>query len=218
MFYFKDKEPYFKRLYDLCPPDHGWGHIKDVIHTARVICQRLMIPYSKEIELGCILHDVGNMKERDNHHEIGARLTPIILKEGGIDTSDIDVELVQDCVRHHRASNPFEPHTVEERIVSSADRGIPCTNVIDVLEKVLLRAVVYNLTHGVKADECVSNALNWMKATYVIKREGIYPREFKEVFGKELEVQRSIIDGLTLDQCEEFINKKGVFQPITAIY
>lgn len=214
--YYGNLEPKFKELYDLCPPDHGWGHITDVVKDAQFICDSLCIPYTREIELGAVLHDIGNMKERERHNVIGAMMVPRVLQELNISQNEVDYDLVANCVRHHRASNPFVPETIEERIVSSADRGRPATTRDKVLSEVLLRSVVYNLTHGNHKNP-VESALNWMKETYVIKETGIYPPEFQLVFNEALEKQKQIIDSLTLEECEKYIEEMGVFQPIKIV-
>ncbi len=213
--HYKQHTEAFKKMYSLCPPDHGWEHIVNVVLNAQSVCMANNIPYTKEMELGAILHDIGNSVNRDDHHNISARMVPYILNDCGIDTSDIDVELVQDCCRYHRASEKADISTMDiaVQVVSAADRMRPSACKEDLFRDVYYRAYLYCLTHTEEVENVndpVGSSFKWVKETYTTDnaRSKYYSDLYKNTFEKLLIKQKNLIANITLDEYRDWLKRE----------
>lgn len=205
----------FKRLYSLCPPDHGWSHIVDVVLSAQSICMANNIPYSREIELGAILHDIGNKVSRDRHHIISAQMIPEILETLQIPTEDIDVPLVQKCARYHRASEKEDISVmeIEVQVVSAADRLRPSTNKEDLFRDVYYRAYMYSCTHTEEVEDTSDPAYSswkWVHDTYTSDnaRSKYYSELYRVTYEELLIKQKNLVQSITLDEYKEWLKKE----------
>lgn len=217
----KQHTEYLKNLYSLCPPDHGWGHIVDVVWNARSICVANNIPYTKEIEWGAILHDIGNRVSRDNHHIISAKMAYDILSELNVD--DVDHELVAQCCRYHRASEKEDitNKSVDVQVVAAADRGRGYSNFEDIMEHVIWRAIQYSMTHTEEVDDPedpVYSGWKWCVDTYTSDnaRTKYYSELYRNAFGQQLKLMCNVIKDITLDEVREWCKReKGIGADIT---
>ena len=219
MFY-KDKLPEIKKLYANHSPDHNWdSHIVKVIENAQAICMANNIPFTKEMFLGCALHDCMEIYNRDKHHELAAKAVYHILPELGID--DVDIELVSHCCRYHRASEKEDISNmlIDIQVVSAADRCRPSTNKADFLEDVVWRAIQYSMTHTEEVEDTedpVKSAYVWCMDTYRENPDRIYSDLYRNTFAKQLVAQANVAKELTLDEVREWCKReKGIGAEIT---
>lgn len=212
----------FRRLYANHGPDHNYDtHLVQVCLNAQSICMANNIPYTREMELGSILHDVTEIYDRANHNVSAANAVPHILEELQIPTDDIDVSLVQKCVRYHRASEKEDitQFPIDCQVVSAADRMSPSTNKEDFLEYVVWRAIQYSMNHTEEVedvDDPVYSGWKWVYDTYCDNPDRIYSDLYKNTFGKQLVAQANVARSLTLDEVREWCKReKGVGAEIT---
>lgn len=219
MFY-KDKLPEIKKLYANHSPDHNWdSHIVKVIENAQAICMANNIPFTKEMFLGCALHDCMEIYNRDKHHELAAKAVYHILPELGID--DVDIELVSHCCRYHRASEKEDISNmlIDIQVVSAADRCRPSTNKADFLEDVVWRAIQYSMTHTEEVEDTedpVYSGYKWCMDTFRENPDRIYSDLYRNTFAKQLVAQANVAKELTLNEVREWCKReKGIGAEIT---
>lgn len=212
LIYFKQHTEYFKKIYSLCPEDHGWSHIVDVVWNARSVCMANNIPYTKEIELGAILHDIGNRVSRDDHNIISAKMVPQILNELNID--DVDVGLVQDCCRYHRASEKADitKMDIAVQVVSAADRMRPSTNKEDLFRDVYYRAYLYSCNHTEEVEDVndpVYSSWKWVHDTYTTDnaRSKHYSDLYRNTFETQLNIQKDIVASISLQEYRDWMKR-----------
>lgn len=224
LIYYSQYTDGFKKIYANNPVDHGWDHIVNVVLNARIICAENNIQYNREIELGAVFHDMGNAYSRDNHHIISARMVPDVLSDLGIPTDDLDVELIQKCCRYHRASEKEDvtQMEIEVQVVSAADRMKPSTNIEDLMEDVVWRAVQYSMTHSEEEEvedtsDPVYSAYRWIKDTLSTDNNTrIYSDIYRNAFGSQLSKQTDLVDKLSLEFTRKWCSlNKGVGSQIT---
>ena len=204
----------FRKLYANHGPDHNYDtHLKYVVQNAQSICLANNIKYTKEMELGAVLHDCTEIYDRKNHHKSAARAVPYILEDLGI--TDVDVELVQKCVRYHRASETADITNmpIDVRVVSAADRMKAYDTKENVLEFILYRAYLYSKTHDDEVDDTSDPAYSaWKYNREVftldsIKSRKIYSDLYRSVWGEQLKKQAEIIQSITLDEFRTWLRE-----------
>lgn len=216
LIYYKKHTDYFKSIYSLCPVDHGWSHIVDVVWNARSVCMANNIPYTKEIELGAILHDIGNRVSRDRHNEISAQMVPEILEH--LQINDVDVEDIQNGCRYHRASEKADISTmsITVGVISAADRMRPSTNKEDLLRDVVWRAIQYSMTHTEEVEDTsdpIYSGWKWVVDTYTTDnaRSKYYSDLYRNTFERQLNLQKDLVKNLTLEEVREWCKReKGI--------
>lgn len=209
----------FRQLYANHSPDHNYNsHLVQVCLNAQSICMANNIPYTREMELGSILHDCTEIYDRANHNVSAARAVPHILEEFGIPTDDIDVDLVQKCVRYHRASEKEDitQLPIDCQVVSAADRMRPSTNREDILRDVYWRAIQYSMTHDEEVEDKsdpVYSGFKWVHDTYTTDnaRSKYYSDLYRNTFEKQLIAQKNLVAEITLDEVREWCKReKGI--------
>lgn len=213
----------FKAEYSKCPVDHGWSHIVDVVLNAQSVCMANNVPYTREIELSCILHDLGNSVSRDRHHEISAMMVPDVLEKLGIPTNNIDVEDIQNGCRYHRASEKedISGMSMTVKITSASDRMRPSTNREDILRDVYWRAIQYSMTHDEEVEDTqdpIYSGFKWVYDTYTTDnaRSAYYSDLYRNTFEKQLIAQKNLVAEITLDEVREWCKReKGIGAEIT---
>jgi len=94
-------------------------HMAVVVKYAQTLAEKL----DADVEIVTIaawLHDIGSIFHgRKDHHITGAKIAEEKLRELGYPSEKI--ELVKNCVLHHRGSTAFERGALEEKIVAEAD-------------------------------------------------------------------------------------------------
>ena len=209
----------FRKLYANHSPDHNYdSHLVQVCLNAQSICMANNIPYTREMELGSILHDCTEIYDRKNHNVSAANAVPYILEDLGIPTDDIDVKLVQDCVRYHRASEKeyITKLPIDVQIVSAADRMKPSTNKEDLLRDVVWRAIQYCMSHDDEVEDkedVIYSGWKWVHDTYTTDnaRSKYYSDLYRNTFGRHLNIQKDLVKDLTLEEVREWCKReKGI--------
>ena len=108
------KKPSSKYGYDPFP-----FHFVPMVKYAEKLADEL--GWDKEvILLAARLHDIGAIiNGRENHHLTGADIVEMKLKE--FDYPIAKIELIKQCILHHRGSQNFTRETLEEQIIAEAD-------------------------------------------------------------------------------------------------
>lgn len=165
--------------------DHGMSHVLGVRQIAEDICRHINVPYTIEIELGALLHDVGLIEGRKKHHIAGANMVEGIIKALNV---ECDIELVKTMVHEHRTSNKnINAFPIDVKIVNLADRGISF-DMDENIRKIAKRSYIYtSLIH----PECSVDEIIDLSTHYTMNKYGdggyIYKNQFlNEVYGKEL--------------------------------
>lgn len=209
----------FRKLYANHSPDHNYdSHLVQVCLNAQSICMANNIPYTREMELGSILHDCTEIYDRKNHNVSAANAVPHILEDLGIPTDDIDVKLVQDCVRYHRASEKEDitKLPIDVQIVSAADRMKPSTNKEDLLRDVVWRAIQYCMSHDDEVEDKedpIYSGWKWVHDTYTTDnaRSKYYSDLYRNTFERHLNIQKDLVKDLTLEEVREWCKReKGI--------
>ena len=209
----------FRKLYANHSPDHNYdSHLVQVCLNAQAICMTNNIPYTREMELGSILHDCTEIYDRKNHNVSAANAVPHILEDLGIPTDDIDVKLVQDCVRYHRASEKEDitKLPIDVQIVSAADRMKPSTNKEDLLRDVVWRAIQYCMSHDDEVEDkedVIYSGWKWVHDTYTTDnaKSKYYSDLYRNTFERHLNIQKDLVKDLTLEEVREWCKReKGI--------
>lgn len=94
-------------------------HFAPTVKYAKQLAQEL----GADLEIVTIaawIHDIGSIVSgRENHHITGAEIAEEKLREFGY--GEEKIELVKNCILHHRGSQKMELETLEEQIVAEAD-------------------------------------------------------------------------------------------------
>lgn len=209
----------FRKLYANHSPDHNYdSHLVQVCLNAQSICMANNIPYTKEMELGSVLHDMTEIYDRKNHNISAANAVPQVLEDLGIPTDDIDVELVQKCVRYHRASEEEDitQLPIDCQVVSAADRGRGYSNFEDIMEFVIWRAIQYCMTHTEEVEDVndpIYSGWKWCKDVYTTDntRSKYYSDLYRNTFERQLNLQKDLVKNLTLEEVREWCKReKGI--------
>lgn len=159
-------------------PTSKYGYEPFTYHFVQVVdyAERLAdeLGGDKEvISLAAWLHDIGSIVYgRENHHETGAKIAVEKLRELGYPVEKI--ELIKNCILHHRGSQQHERKSIEEQIVAEAD----AMSNFDNLSGIFKAAFVYeNLDQG-DAAISVREKLErkWNKLHFENSRNMIRPK------------------------------------------
>lgn len=108
-----------KYLKELGYTEHGKRHVKIVASSAYKILKKLSFS-EKEVELAALaglLHDVGNMLGRHDHHRIGAILAKEIMEELGYGLQDIGMVMM--AIMTHEEAEGVVPSPVAAALLIS---------------------------------------------------------------------------------------------------
>jgi len=103
-------------------------HQKEVIESAKDLLRLYPKADQRIVLISCWLHDIAHYYAKDdkeiltikkNHHIDGARIAEKILSKYKIDKVEIDK--ITNCILRHRNLEAYEPKTLEEKIVVTAD-------------------------------------------------------------------------------------------------
>lgn len=94
-------------------------HFIPMVAYAEKLCDEL--GGDKEIiRLAGWMHDVGSIRcGREDHHVSGAKIAEEKLRE--LKYPEDKIELIKDCILHHRGSTDENRETIEEKIIAEAD-------------------------------------------------------------------------------------------------
>lgn len=104
-------------------PAHGPSHIFWVVSNAITLVDKFseLREYRGEIIVAAFAHDCASHIDRDRHHIVGADILPELLG----DLHELDLDLIQMCIREHRSSFKGVRSHVASEAVASADKGMP---------------------------------------------------------------------------------------------
>ena len=176
---------------------HGLDHIRDVVNTAQIICQRMNCEYNQIIEIACLTHDMGANVNNRNFHEKVAKDKFFNLFDEILCLKITDALKIANCILEHRSSiTDEERSSAESIIVAMADTGLPCFNNKELLDKLLLRSMKYHLEKTNSITLAFEEAKKHLKEKYGRNGYLKYGETYKKVFGDLLEKQFKLIDQL----------------------
>lgn len=177
---------------------HNLEHIREVIKSAQIICDKMDYKYNRIIELACLMHDMGtNLNNRENHH--------IYAKERFFELYDLkkicvkiqDAINIANCILEHRSSISDEERTsIESKIVAMADTGLPCLSNYQLLEKKIIRSMKYHLEKTGDITQAFEKAKQHIKDKYGRNGYLHLSDTYKKIFSDMLETQYDLIDQL----------------------
>lgn len=125
------------------------------------------------VEISAWIHDIGSiMVGRDDHHITGAKIAEEKLREFGY--PEEKVQLVKNCVLHHRGSQKMELETLEEQIVAEADALSNFDNISGIFKAAF---VIENKNQG-EAKESILKKMEgkWNQLKFEKSKEIIRPK------------------------------------------
>lgn len=176
---------------------HGLDHIREVVNTAQIICQRMNCEYNQIIEIACLTHDMGANVNNRKFHEKVAKDKFFNLFDEILCLKIKDALQIAHCILEHRSSITDEQRSSKESIiVAMADTGLPCFNNKELLDKLLLRSMKYHLEKTNSITLAFEEAKKHLKKKYGRNGYLKYGETYKKVFGDLLEKQFKLIDQL----------------------
>ncbi len=125
------------------------------------------------VEIAAWIHDIGSIViGRGEHHITGAKIAEEKLREFGYDEEK--VQLVKNCVLHHRGSQKMELETLEEQIVAEADAMSNFDNIAGIFKA----AFVYeHKTQGEAREDVLRKLKNkWSQLKFEKSKDIIRPK------------------------------------------
>lgn len=208
--YFPHLRKKFHELYNYCTEDHGIFHISCVLRDAQRMCDKFGIMYTKAIELGCVLHDIGNRYTRSRHDIVGANMAREFIYENNLQ-DEVPVDIVVASVAHHRSGFKGERKTNTEKIVACADRGVPITDRETILNEIFLRAIVYSINNlHMDPEKAIESAYD-----YCMKEESgsdwsIFEEIYIKHYWKMLNKKREVMNTISLDEVRKYAHEHGI--------
>lgn len=189
-----------KELYKNHDAAHTYNHIEDVYRNAVNITSKLGLKMNNVLLNAIMFHDVMAAKDRDNHHNTGAKWVLDNAERYNIE----DAEKVAQCIREHRASYAGAFSSIESEILSSADRGKP-----DSAMKLIERSYQYARTKQNKEhSDAVFHAIEHIKEKYGRDGYARMPDAYQRVYVKELKQLYKEIDELEYSKVNTHLMKK----------
>lgn len=125
------------------------------------------------VTIAAWIHDIGSiMVGREDHHITGAKIAEEKLREFGY--GEEKVQLVKNCVLHHRGSQKMELETLEEQILAEAD----AMSNFDEIAGMFKAAFVYEKLNQKEGRESVLRKLEnkWNQLKFEKSKEMIRPK------------------------------------------
>ena len=188
---------YIVKEYNNNDSAHGLDHIREVVNTAQIICQRMNCEYNEVIEIACLTHDMGANVNNRKFHEKVAKDKFFNLFDEILCLKITDALKIADCILEHRSSiSDEERSSAESIIVAMADTGLPCFNNKELLDNLLIRSMKYHLEKTNSITLAFEEAKKHLKEKYGRNGYLKYGETYKKVFGDLLEKQFKLIDQL----------------------
>lgn len=150
--------------------------LTNMVEKSQKICKKLKIEYTRIIEVGCLLHDIGRVDGVEFHHITGARRALTYLKQINhiYDFRKIEVIGILDCIKMHRESfkmSALEPHfPLEAQVVNLANRELDVLqSTSKIFDTILLDCIkyMYNKYSNILTSEEISiNIYQHIKKKY----------------------------------------------------
>lgn len=130
-------------------------HIMEVVANAQWICNETNSRYSPRLELACLLHDIGLINGRSNHHIDGAEIAEEFIEKHNIDISKSWI--VPYSIKYHRASHIGNITNTTAILLSAADRCYRLNNFnIEYFREMIRRCIESNNTSKNIIDDVVT--------------------------------------------------------------
>lgn len=189
-----------KELYKHHDAAHTYSHIEDVYRNACNILQFIGEKMTPVLLNAIMFHDVMAAKDRDNHHNAGAKWVLDNAERYNIE----DAEIVAQCIREHRASFAGKFSSFEAEVLSSADRGRP-----DSAMALIERSYQYARTKQNKEhSDAVFHAIEHIAEKYGRNGYARKPDIYQKVYAKDLKKLYNDIDNLKYDEVNKHIMRK----------
>ena len=113
-----------KKLYQDADAVHGFEHVLRVYRIAEHLAEKEQADL-EIVHAAVLLHDVqgssiGEVGQREGHHETSAQFAGDFLKKEGWPQEKIAA--VQHCIQTHRFRSPKTPETIEAQVLFDADK------------------------------------------------------------------------------------------------
>lgn len=191
------------KLYQRNDRAHRIEHVITVAHSAQELCKKVRnkskYQYTRVTELACLLHDIGCYRGREEHQNHSRDIILEMKDDSIFEGLDIiEIELIAKAAVEHRASYKGEYSSPTSEIVSSADRGAPCSDFKDFLERRVKRSMQYHLDNnkGATIEEAYNHAREHLKEKYGVDGYARYADFYKEVYKNELMLEYANIEKL----------------------
>ena len=125
------------------------------------------------VEIAAWIHDIGSIVHgREDHHITGSEIAENKLREFGY--PEEKVQLVKNCVLHHRGSQKMKLETLEEQIVAEAD----AMSNFDEIPGIFKAAYIYeNKTQGEARKSVLKKLENkWSQLKFEQSKEILRPK------------------------------------------
>jgi uncharacterized protein len=102
----------------------GGGHDFDHVLRVLALAERIATAEGADMKVVCtaaLLHDIGEIEGREDHHLRGAAMARELLSEPGLPATGF-VEAVAHAIEAHRFRAEPAPRTLEAQVVSDADK------------------------------------------------------------------------------------------------
>ena len=195
-------------------------HLLEVVRRAKRIVNEIDYEYTRTIEFACLLHDIGIIDGKENHHITGVKRALVFLKSinNEYDFSKAEVLSIMHSIEMHRSSykvtthNPYFP--LEAQIVNLADRDINYVGLTsqEIYDNILIDTLTYSLNKYSNIDYAINNAYLHLNKKYGINGYGFYTtpllfttlkKDLKEIIQNNLKEKDNFIV-----QAKEFIKYK----------
>lgn len=143
----------FQKLKDQLPKNytyHTYIHTSETVEATEEIGRGINLPENELhiVILAAWFHDIGYIRQRENHEEISAEIAEEFLKSEGLDQETIDQ--VKKCILATKM--PHDPHNAMEDTICDADM-ISLGSENQFQKSQLLRTEIFNSTGETYADE-----------------------------------------------------------------
>ena len=180
---------------------HGTNHIFNVMNLAEMLLQDNIEKFKNENEIktlymAIILHDCTRNIDKMEHEESAALFINVLMRysmtfNAIISDNNIDVNLMKEAIREHRASYKGEFSSPISELLSSADRGNP-----ESLDDRITRSFNYAKEHGKNDHDAWMHAIDHMKEKFGRNGYQKLPKMYVDFFKDKIEKLWDDIDKL----------------------
>jgi len=195
-----DMKNFRKKVRDYYKPYYENGDEAHLIEHADSVCD-LALSINKECDekliiLASYMHDMFNAINRAKHNELAyeyaLKANDKFLKK----LSKEELLKVAHALLEHRASFKGDFYSPLSEIISSADRELPN------LELIVIRCIKFNNN--------IESVHKHIKEKYGTNGYANYPKLYRKIFDKELNIFKKEIDNLSIEKILEFWENRNL--------
>ncbi|MGL5312445.1 MAG: hypothetical protein ACRC92_04255 [Peptostreptococcaceae bacterium] len=182
-------------LYSECDAAHGPSHIYTVLGRYFKIYREYITP---KVAIIIAFHDIGNLVDRKEHHNIGAELARECLTSL---LSEDDVDDICLAIQEHRASFKGEHSNWFSEMIATCDRGEP-----DDISDIVVRS--YKYARDKQNQDHVGgmeHALLHVKEKYGRNGYMKIPNMYKAFYGDKVEAMYNEVEALSFNLVRNII-------------